>query len=583
MAGFMNGFAQGLNQTYQSGGNDGSMSEYQAKRLEQQQASTDAQVGAANASKDYSIARTEGQDLKNKQLQLDQEFNNGVTKAASVGGFSAAIDFANKQGRYEWSAERLKEQQELNSSLAQGKKLDADATKADLEVYNTRQKALGGLAGAFYTDINNGKKPEQAYNEYLPTLKQIWPGAPDKFDGKTDSMLKIALSQSLQQNANFSRMSNVGKLLQERAAAVKAGDPEVVKFYDGQLQKASMFVNQQTGEVYNLMGTAPDTNTGSVDTKANAMGLGAGSVIPPVQGAAFHIQPMNNVMDNKYKAYDRDNGIPAEVRTIKNMKMQPGYNNIILPDGTNMQESIVGGKEDTVKGSASETVRFEALQAGQTAFNKISDILLDSKGEVKPEALGLLGDISQSTMIGSTGNALADYAINAVTSNNAQLLRARQDVMIEGITRGLTGASKNLSETPELKRMLLPQPGDGTDTIKAKLEMTHEILNGSLNILKYGLKGALIRDENGAAKVDLDLVNKALEYVRNGGDILDITKGSGANPEKARLAQLKKLSYDPALVKKVMSAQTNGQGKDFTEAEAKGIIDGMNMKKKEGQ
>ena len=579
MVGFTNGFAQGLNQTYRPGaGDSGQMTEYQAERLKQQQASTDAQTATAQSRISLNDTKMETEELKQKRLELDQEFEAGVVKSASEGGFSAAIDFAQKQGRYEWAASRLKEQSELNNSLAEGKKLEADASSAEIKAYNDRQKALGGLAGAFYTDIKSGKPAEQVYEQYKPVIKQIWKDAPEKFDDKTDSMLKIALSQSLQQNANYSRITQVGKLLKEREQAIKAGDTEGTGYYDAQLKKVSMFVNPQTGEVYNLMGNAPDTHIGSVDTKANALGLGAGSTIPPVNGAAFHNQPMNNMMDNTYKQYDKDNGIKPEARTIRNLKSAPGFNQIILPDGTNIQDSIEGSKADTIKGNLSDTVRLEALSAGQYAYNKMNDILFDSKGEIKPEALGLLGDIDQSALIGSSDNPIVNRAINTAVGDNAQLIRGYQEIMIEGITRGLTGAAKSLTETPELKRMLLAQPGDRGPVIKAKMIMTHEILNGSLNILKYGLKGGIKRNEEGVPELDLNIVNKALDYAKSGGDILDITKGNGADPEKARQSMLKELSYDPKLVKMIMSAQTNGQGRDYTEQEAKALIDNMPKK-----
>lgn len=579
----MNGFAQGLNQTYNQNGNNGQMTAYQAARLKQQQATSDAQVNASNASTNLNEAKLTGQEYKNQQLKADQEFNQGVVKAASAGGFAAAIDFAQKSGRYEWVADRLKEQSELNNSIATGAKLKADATDAEIKAYNDKQKALGGLAGSFYTDIKAGQNPVDTYEKYKPVIKQVWPDAPDKFDDKADSMLKIALSQSLQQNTNFSRMTQVGKLLHERAQAIKAGDTEGTAYYDGQLKKISMFVNQQTGEVYNLVGNAPDTHQGSVDTKAAAVGLAAGSQIPPVEGAVFHNQPMNNVMDNEYKQYDQNNGIQPQERTIRNLKSSPGYNNVIMPDGTNKQVSIEGGAADKPKIGPQPSTLTSALQRGQKSVNSLFDTLLDSKGNVKPEATRI---INEGAIVNASldQNFLIRGGVKALTSGNAQLFQTYASTAIEGIMRGFTGATINESERPRLENELIPQPGDKPDTIKAKLMITHEILTGSLNIMSHGLKGGLAKGgkEEGAT-VDWNLLNKVKEYATHGGNVLDITKGNGADPEKARLNQLKELSYDPKMVQMIMNGQTNGQGRDYTEQEAKTIIDGMPKKQQGGQ
>lgn len=583
MAGFMNGFAQGLNQTYQPGsGNSGQMTQYQAARLQQQQATSDAQVSASQSATKLNNVKVETQEMKNKKLELDQEFDANVVKAASEGGFSAAIDFAQKSGRYEWAASRLKEQSELNNSLANGKKLEADATHAEIVAYNDKQKALGGLAGSFFTDIKSGQNPEQTYEKYKPVIKQIWKDAPDKYNESANSTLKIALTQSLQQNTNYSRMSNVGKLLAERHQAIQAGDKEAVNVYDGQLRKANMFVNQQTGEVYNLTGDAPDTHMGAVDSKANALGLGAGSSIPPVDGAAFHNQPMNNVMDNEYKQYDKDNGIQPQERTIKNLKSAPGYNSVVMPDGSNQQVSIIGGPADKPKIGPQPATLTSALQRGQKSVNSLFDILLDSKGNVKPEANKII-------MEGAVVNASLDQnfiiraGVKYLASQQAQLFQTYASTAIEGIMRGFTGASIVETERPRLENELIPQPGDKSDTIKAKLMITHEISTGSLNIMRDGLKGGLDKDgkETGAT-VDWNLLSKIKEYATHGGNVLDITKGNGADPEKARQAQLKELSYDPKMVQMIMSGKTNGQGKDFTEQEAKSIIDGMPKQSQQG-
>lgn len=577
----MNAFAQGLNTTINSGGgSNGAMNEYQQARIKQQQDTTDASVQASQASTDYSKSRTLGQDLKNQQLEEEQKYNAGEMQAAATGGVAAAIDFANKSGKFDRAVQIQLQQNSLNKSLAEGTKATAQSEEEQLNLYATRQKALGGLGALFFKDSQSNANPNKIYQEkYYPAIKQILPNAPKEYGAEAENMLKIAVGQSLQQNSNYSRDTAAAKTLSAYRAARDAGDTSGANFFLGQLQKMSMVVNQQTGEVYNFLGSAPDTNPGSVDTKANANGLGAGSTNAPHPDAVFVQQPMNNTMDTRYQQYDKDNGISPQDRVIKNMKNAQGYNMITKPDGTVEMQKIVGGPADKPITSPQLATLTSALQRGQKNVNLLFDMLVDSKGELKPEANSIVWQ-GQALNAAQGSPWAIRTAATAVASQKSQLFQTYAASAIEGIMRGFTGATINESERPRLESELIPQAGDKPETIKAKLEVTHEILNGSLNIMKYGLeKGTAKTTADGTLQqrqVDYKLLHSAVDYASRGGDILDITKGNGADPEKARLNQLKELSYNPQQVQMLMSGQYNGQGKDLSKQDAQALIDAAN-------
>lgn len=577
MPNLLSGFAQGLSQGMSGGGSNAGMNQYQANTLAQRQPLVEAQTQAAQSTTDYNQSKQEGQELKNQKESEDQAFEQQAIVAASKGGFQAAIDFAQKTGHFEWANKRLKEQQELNNSVASGMKLTADADDSQIKAYNDRLKAVGGLGAVFLKETQTGRDPKQVYQEFLPTLKQVWPDAPKEYDDKVGNYFKIAVGQQMVENANYSRSSTVGKKIQELNAARKAGDTEAVKYLTASLQKDMMFVNSQTGDVINLLGqSTPDEHQGSVDSKMAAVGLAANSQIPPVPGAVVQGQPLNNMMDSQYKEYDKNNKIAPEQRTIKNMKSTQGYDTIIRSDGTHEQVAIIGGSADKPRESASESIRVGAIQAGQKSFNDYADMIIDPNTKaLKPNVTNILtGQLAQASYIGQGGGNLSNQIINQFVSPEARQIKTAQDNIIEGILRGQSGATINATERPRFEQELLPQPGDDEKTIKIKLTMTHEILTGALKIMKIGSDGKPLTDKNGYAIVDFNTIQKAREYSQNGGDVLDYTRGNGPDPEKARQNQQKELSYDPKQLQFFMSGKNNGQGRDLTEAEAKQFIDG---------
>lgn len=586
MTSFASGLAQGFAQGFRPRGSQGGVTEYQQARLAQQQEQLNSTLATQQTQQDLNSARLTEQTLENQQAKAEQQFQNNVMQKASEGGFNAAIDYGLKSGHYEWANARLKEQQDLNNSIARGMKISADADSSQIHAYNERLKALGGVSAVFYKDVNGGANPAETYKKYQPIIQQLWPDAPKEYTPQVDSIMKVAISQSLTQNAAYTRMTTTGKLLSERAAAMQAGDGESVRYYDAALSKQAMVTNPQTGEWLNLLGEGPDDHMGSVDAKANAVGLAAGSApssMIPSSAAIFHQQPMNNVMDKRYKDYSRENGITSQDRTLRNMKASPGYNMVIHPDGSNEMVAIpkVGGKAIN---NESESVRIAFLQRAQKTFNDYSDLMVDaSTGDVRPEALGLLGTISLSQLSGGSSNSIVNTAINHMLPTKAQLLANYGRVMVEGIMRGLTGAAMNMTERPFLEQELLPQSGDKAETLLVKRDLVHEILNGSLDIIKYGVDGKPVTNGNGELELDRNMITKLKEYATHGGSVLDVTKGDGADPEKARLTMLKKLSYDPKQVQLLMHKENNGQGVDFTEEQAKNFIDGANKARAAGK
>lgn len=590
MSGFMSGFLQGVANTPSSGGgllsgimgNKPQMTPYQQARIDLQQQSTDAQVASAQSTQNLNEARLVEQNAKNEQLQKMQQFQNDLIQAGAIGGFSAAVQYAQKTGHFEEANNMLKSQQDLNQSVAKGMKLEAQADDAQTTAYNNRLKAVGGLGAVFFKEVQAGANPEQTYQKYYPTLKEVWPDAPKEYTQEAQDKLQIAVGQQLIQNVNNQRQSNAELIMKAYQSARAAGDKEAEAFYQGQLQKLSIYTNPATGETINLMGSVPDTFMGSVDAKANTVGLGAGSQIPPIPGAVFQGQPMNSVVANQYAQYDKDNKISPQERVVKNMKAQTGYDQVFKPDGTHELRPVVGGPADKVT-NATEAARINNIQVGQLNYNKFHDILFDKDGNIKPGTQGILGAVNQAALAEATVGTWQGAVINSTIGNQAQLLRTYGNTMIEGILRANSGATINKEELPRLQDMLLPKPGDSEETIKAKMMITHEILNGTLNILQFGLRGGLVKNKGGYGVPDYNMIQKAIDYGSHGGDILDITQGNGADPEKARQNQLKELSYNPQQVELLMSGKINGQGRDLTKQEVKQMIDKANQMRAMGK
>ncbi len=580
MSGFLGGLASGLSQGLGQADsiNAGrAAAQDRQQRLAMDQERLDMAKQQSASTMELNTAKLKGQDLKNQKLNSDMQFNTGVMKAAATGGYAAALDYAQHTGHYDWANARMKEQQDLNNSIATGMKLKSDASTAELGEYNNRIKAVGALGGSLFQDPQFQTDPEGTYKRYLPIIKQVWPDAPKQFDDKTENYLKIAVGQSIQQNTNYTRQSAGGRIIAELHHAREAGDTEAVSFYTGQLKKMSYYTNSMTGEVINTMGDAPDTHQGSVDTKLGSVGLAAGSRIPPVPGVFVVKQPLNNMMDAQYKDYDKNNGIAPKDRIIRNMKAAQGFNTIIRPDGTNEMVPIVGGPSDKPRASASESIRVSAIQAGQKAFNDYADMIIDpATKQLKAGVANILtGELAQASYIGKSTSGLVNQITNTFVSPQARALQAAQSNIIEGVLRGQSGATININERPKFEQELLPQPGDDEKTIKFKLNITHEILTGALDIMKMGPGGQPIKTKDGDGIVDWQTIAKAKDYSLHGGDLFDITRGDGVNPEKARQQQLKDLSYDPKQIEFYKSAQNNGQGRDLAEDEVRALLDQM--------
>lgn len=582
-AGFLEGFSSGLSNVMSQGGGGGQgggMSEYQAARLGQQQQQLETSQATAQSTQALNAAKLQGVELDNEAAQKKADFEAGVMKAASVGGFTGAIDFAIKQGNYQYAHDRLQEQQDLNASIAKSNKLTAESSSAQIKAYNDKMKALGGLGAVFFKDVQSGLEPKAAYQRYLPNIKEIWPDAPNEYDEKTANYLKIAVSQQLQQNTNYSRFGAVGKALDGYNAAREAGDSPAMAYFGGQLAKQQMIMNPVTGEFINLVGDVKDNFRGSADDKANAVGLGAGSSIAPIPGAVFKAQPMNNVMSTAYSEYDKNNKVQPQERVMSNLRAKTGWETVIQPDGSVSQREIEGSPDSQKpKMQSMEASRFQLLQQGQLAYNKMLGMLYENipgtntLDQSNVNWKNLMTATPDSTPL--IGQYLGEQGVPHTTGRQ---LRNLFNGALTGILYGTSGATIAESEKPFLNGVFMPNAMDDDETIKQKMHLMHELLVGTVEAIKYGINGQPLKDKDGKNILDHQKFMEIAQYIANGGEALDLTRGKGMDMEKAKANKAKQLSYDPQQVQKYMSAQNNGQGRDLTEDEAKKFIDGARAK-----
>ncbi len=493
------------------------------------------------------------QTMRTQQMEDDQNFQHGVVLAASKGGLPLAMEYATKQGRYDWVQDTQAKQLSLNRAVADNITATAQGQIATVAAVTAKTKALAGIASVVAANQQAGVPIEQAYAQALPSIKEIWPQAPDKYTPEADSYLKIALAQHLPQSANYGAYGKIGQNISGYQEAQKNGDVEAANYFKANLAKMNSLIDPMTGSVMSFSGPdAPQSFPGTPDTKAAAAGLGAGSRGTPT-GVTFQGQAMNNFADKAYQEYDQQNGIKPEDRKIRNLKPASGYETVVHPDGTVEQQAIEGGPASKLVEAPERSGKVMAIAFAQRSHNKLQDILIKPDGTINRAAL-----------------ALADFSI---PGGKGTMVNALNSQVMEGYSRSLTGASITDSDMAAFQRQIQPSIYDSDETIKQKLLAQHEVLNGNLDIIKRGRNAEVLKDEKGNAQLDWDKIDMVVKAGANGGSVLDVTRGDGFNPEKMRQNKLKQLSYSPEKIKYYMSAQYNGQGRDLTPEEAKQLID----------
>jgi hypothetical protein len=546
--GFLSGMAGGLQQGI---------------AISNQRAMMGAQIPEIQAKTNAENAQANVSALTANQMAIQQQYQAGVLQAGAAGGFSGALQYNQKTGHFKEAADMQQQQLALNQSLAKTNQMNADSSVAQINAFQTQVKALGGLGAMYFKDVQSGQDPAMAYQRYLPTLKQVWPDAPDKYSPQAENYLQIAVGQSLQQNANAGRYGQVGQLLSGYKQAMAAGDHEGAQVFAGQIMKAGLIQNPQTGEWINVNGIAPDTFQGDTDAKANAVGLGAGSTIPPIPGVLIQGQPLNNGMAQQYAAFDAKNNISPQSRLIASFKAPSGTETMVNPDGSTsfVNASYKAGS------TPQDAAKIAGLQDAQSAFNKLSQVVLGTSTDAKGNTTQVVKQGTRQLLI--EANPLGfDQPIPGTQGTYVASLNA---AVVSGILKSISPrAAANPEQIEMAQREFLPQPGDTDQTIQAKMAMTHELLNGSLNIVKNGPNGP---------QVNWNQVDKLKDYATHGGDILDVTKGSGMNPEQARQNQLQQLQFSPQEIAYYQDPKTNGQGRPLSQQDAIALAQALQPKK----
>lgn len=567
MPSFAEGFATGFMNTQQAK----QQRQNAAAASQQQELTNDRLERVAQATIGTNVARQQKLELETQNLQRDQDFENGVIIAAEKGGLPAVIDFATKTGRYDYVLDIQNKQAQLNKSIAQATLVGAQGEKATTEAVTMRTKALAGVSQVLYKNIEKGMDPESAYNQALPSIKELWPNAPEKWSKEADDYMKIGLAQHLPQATKYAAYGAIGQSIAGYEAAQSAGDDEAANFFRADIQKKGSIIDPLTGNVMSFIGAGvPESHQGSVDAKASAAGLAAGSTTPPT-GVAFIGQPTNNGIAREYEKYDLEHGIQPQDRMIRNLKPGAGWETVQHPDGTTEQRPIPGGAASKLTKSGAEAVKIAQLANSQKVFNSMYDML------VKQDASG-------NSMINRSILSSADVLGSGVTIpfSKGSTFKNLMNNLLESYARSLSGAQIPEAEWATFRREVEPGFLDNDETVKNKMLILHEILTGSIDILVRGRDANVIKDTKGNGRLDWDKLDTILKASANGGSPLDVTRGDGFNPDTMRANKQKQLSYDPRQIEYYMDPAHNGQGRSLSQAEAKQLIDQISEQQRQG-